>query len=279
MHIAGADVVLQVHKFLGRPAAGLGVWHFPQRTNRAHLKCRHLGRLHIGLRQARRQRRTQPGLHAIAGAAGQIGCAVAGTGGALRLHRLARVKTGLHFVPDGFGRRLAVQVDDRAETTRHGQQITRPGARRSRQRAVGVELVQLDSGHGFAARGLNDHMTGQDFNALLARARAQIAVGRGPGVHHRHLGADLFQSQRGVVAVVVVGEDQSLLARQHGIAADVGGHRRGQHDAGQVVVGKHQRALVRAGGQHHLLGAHLPHHHRPGQCLGRPESAGAWHRC
>jgi hypothetical protein len=39
---------------------------------------------------------------------------------------------------------------------------------------------------------------------------------------------------------------------------EIGPRRRGQHDAGPVIVGKHHVPLDRAGGDHHLLGPHLP---------------------
>ena len=66
------------------------------------------------------------------------------------------------------------------------------------------------------------------------------------------------QIERGAVGAVVVGEQHGAPAGQHAVAVDIGGGRRGEHDAGPVVVGEDQRPLDRAGRQHDLPGADLP---------------------
>ena len=57
-----------------------------------------------------------------------------------------------------------------------------------------------------------------------------------------------------------------VVRRRHGhvlpcgdpVAAEVGAHGRGEHDAGAVVVGEDQRTVVGAGGEHDLTGADVP---------------------
>ena len=82
---------------------------------------------------------------------------------------------------------------------------------------------------------------------------------RGPGkqiggndlavVGHGDGNAGIGQIEGGEVGRVIVGDDHRALERGHGEAVEIGAHRRGQHDAGAVIVGKYQRPFERAGGK------------------------------
>ena len=61
-----------------------------------------------------------------------------------------------------------------------------------------------------------------------------------------------------VVGGVVRRRHGHVLPGGHTIAAEVGAHGRGEHDAGAVVVGEDDRAVVGAGGEHDLTGTDMP---------------------
>ena len=70
--------------------------------------------------------------------------------------------------------------------------------------------------------------------------------------------AGALEGEGGPIGIVIVGEDDAVHAGRHAIALDERARRRGQHDAGPVIVGKGDRPLDGAGREHDLLGANLP---------------------
>ena len=61
--------------------------------------------------------------------------------------------------------------------------------------------------------------------------------------------AGRLSDKRGPIGIVIVGEDDAGHAGRHAIALDKRARRRGQHDAGPVIIGKGDRPLDRAGGE------------------------------
>ena len=75
-----------------------------------------------------------------------------------------------------------------------------------------------------------------------------------------------------MIGIIIIGEDYAFHAGGNAIALHQCAGRRGQHDAGPVIVGEGDGTFNGPGGKDHLLGAdHTP-------CRGAPSrsSAGSW---
>ena len=79
----------------------------------------------------------------------------------------------------------------------------------------------------------------------------------------------LSQGQSGAVSIVIVRRNNGSRSSPHAIAAQIGAHGSGQHNAGKVVTFKQAGPLERAGRKDHLACSHAP------QSLGQTIGAGS----
>ena len=160
----------------------------------------------------------------------------------------------------------------RTPTAGTRDQIARQSPRRTCEHVlIGAQRRNHRAGNPTSTDGFRDRVAGNDLDTRVLCRRHPSAVRILPGIHDR--GDSTAQGvpiQRGAIAVVIGREEQQAVAGRDGVAVDVGGHRRRQHDAGKVVVGEHRRSLDGTGREHHLLGPNpmqpLPrpgHGHRP----------------
>ena len=102
-------------------------------------------------------------------------------------------------------------------------------------------------------------MASHDANAGCLGHLGQRAAHLMPQIDNHRLGPALLQGQGCAVAIIIIGEDNTAIARNNAIAIDKGAHRARQHHARQIIAGKDQRAFMRPLCQYHLTGAHFPH--------------------
>ena len=161
-------------------------------------------------------------------------------------------------VPAQLALPLAVQMHDRAPAARDGDEIAGDLGRRSDRDAGLVDDADQRRADPRIAGGV-DHRRGRDHLDAGCLGGAGRRGERGPGVGDRRdldaCGGELGQHR---VRAVVGGGDDDAGSGRDAVPVEVGADRRGQHDAGAVVVGEHQRALVGAGGDDHLLGPDVP---------------------
>ena len=137
-------------------------------------------------------------------------------------------------------------------------QVAFEPARGAAQRvAFAVQWRDDRSANPAASRRFDHAVAADHVDARFNRGLDQRAFGISPRVDDGNDFASrpLPVHGRSVGVVIGGGEDQPVPGR-HGVLVQIGGHRRRQHDAGQVVAGEHQGTLDGAGGQHSLACAH-----------------------
>ena len=146
-------------------------------------------------------------------------------------------------------------MQHRRPAARHPQEaavarVNRPAAGDGSEGRVGDSLA---AGH------IDDRRAGEKLDAVLLRLGLQRRCGRpwgrGPQIREGHGDARHRQVEGRAIGGVVVGGDHGAAGGRHGEAMEVGSHRRGQHDAGPVVVGEDERPLGSTRRQHDGAGA------------------------
>ena len=64
--------------------------------------------------------------------------------------------------------------------------------------------------------------------------------------------------KRRLIGIIIIGENDAFNPGGHAVALDHRAGRRGQHDAGPVIIGEGDGPLDGPGGKDHLPGADLP---------------------
>ena len=169
-------------------------------------------------------------------------------------------KHALRVIVARLAARLRMQVHDRAPSARHREEIA--GERLDRARTA-VPFASSDITSTAATRHVPRTSTTTALSitsmpALRTRSGSSpCGAGRASTIAATSMPA-VDETQRRPIGAVVVGEHDGARAGLHAVAIHVGGHRRGQHHAGAVVVREDERALHRARREHHLLRAHAP---------------------
>ena len=158
-------------------------------------------------------------------------------------------------------------MDQRAPATGNGQQIAGDLFDAGGEFAVVVDAADRDGVEPAVAgvRGCSCSVGGGGHGAADQHPGACFDGGRsnvgdlGTGVDDcGDLDAGGLQVRSQRVGAVIGGADDNAPAGRDGVTVEVSADRRGEHDAGAVVVLEDQRAFVGAGSNHHLVGAHVP---------------------
>ena len=186
-----------------------------------------------------RRRRAREGALADAGVEAQAAAAGARQPHAAAPGRRARGRPAPRR--SGVGRAaVQVQVEDRVEAARDGQQVALEAPRRA---LVVPERRDVDRLHAAVAVRGRDALAEQHLDADGARGRAHLVVDGHAGVDdRRHLDAGRGELERRAVPGVGGREDDRAL-RHDGQARGVGPGGAGQHHAGAVVAGEDDRPL------------------------------------
>ena len=251
----------EVDEMLLAPVLGAGRGHPPDGARRRTLGGGRLGGLRRdAVAEARVAGRPGPGGKALGKALGKAERTVASPRRALGLDRLAGHETCPLGVEARLSPRLGEQVKRRVPAARHAHQVA-PEAQWRALHAVALvgEAHDLDTADPLRAIAADDGVAGDDVGAAGTHPVDHLSLRVRPRIDERHdAHAGVGEVDRRLIGAVVRGEEDRALTDFDGIAIQVRLRRRGEHDAGPVVVGEHQGPLYRPRRQHHLPGAHLP---------------------